>query len=77
VVGLGFVHNTYSGDVSDKDDGASGLFGIEYDLSPMFRLRVDAFTDYMPGSAVAGGRDVWNTSFQVGVSYRLVNPAGQ
>lgn len=73
-VGLGYVHNQYLGETaSDSDDGMTGLFGIEYDLSSMFRLRLDGTVDFMTGNPVGGVSDNWNAGVQLSLSYRLVN----
>jgi outer membrane protein OmpA-like peptidoglycan-associated protein len=75
LVGLGLVHNGYSGAVSGSDTGASGLLGLKTYFSERWAFRADVSLD-MVSTAFNEGSDVngtpvsghLNWSFTGGVS---------
>ncbi|UCF19058.1 MAG: OmpA family protein [Gemmatimonadota bacterium] len=70
LVGTGFVHNEYGGDVSGADNGFTWLGGLRIRISRPFALRLDGIADYMPSPANGSQLD-WNYAFRGGFSVFL------
>jgi outer membrane protein OmpA-like peptidoglycan-associated protein len=67
--GAGYVHNAVRDGTSQWEDGATGLFGARFDLTPHLAVRVAAVGDYFPSplNGGAGIQDNWNFALQAGL----------
>lgn len=78
LLGVGWVHNLYRKPVHQWEDGASGLFGMHADLTPMVGARLDLIADYYPSPLNHSSNisDNWTFAIQAGLGLRLGGSGG-
>lgn len=70
LLGGGYVHNEYRGEVDGSDDGASAQVGLRLGLPGLPSARVGTYLDYIP-SPVNGASENWNWGIQAGLSFMV------
>lgn len=68
LLGGGYVHNEYRGEVEGSDDGATGLAGVRLGLPGAPSVRLATYVDYIP-SPQNGAAENWNWGIQAGLSF--------
>ena len=68
LLGGGYVHNEFRGDLDASDDGATALAGIRLGVPGFPSIRINTYLDYVPSPANAAGEN-WNWGLQVGLSF--------
>jgi len=71
LLGAGYVHNEYSGDLpgaDGADNGITGLAGLRIRVAGPLALRLQGILDYMPSPANRE-RENWNYGGQAGLSF--------
>jgi OOP family OmpA-OmpF porin len=70
LLGAGYVHNEYSGDLTGADNGVTGLAALRIRVAGPLALRLEGILDYMPSPANATTEN-WNYGGQAGLSFLL------
>lgn len=70
ILGAGYVGARYRKDLSESDDGFTGLVGLKLGLSRHFGLRADGIIDYVPSPFTGAGSNV-HYSVRAGLSLLL------
>ena len=72
LLGAGYVHNEYTGDLTGADNGVTGLAGLRISFAGPLALRLEGILDYMPSPAnQATATENWNYGGQAGLSFVL------
>ena len=70
LLGAGYVHNEYTGDVTGADNGVTGLAGLRIRVAGPLALRLEGILDYVPSPANLETEN-WNYGGQAGLSFLL------
>ena len=68
LLGGGYVHNEYRGDLDASDDGATALLGMRLGIPGYPSIRINGYLDFMP-SPFNGAGENWNWGLQFGLSF--------
>ncbi|HEX6104250.1 MAG TPA: OmpA family protein [Gemmatimonadales bacterium] len=68
LLGGGYVHNEYRGDLDASDDGGTALLGVRLGIPGFPSLRINGYVDFMPSPANGAGEN-WNWGLQFGLSF--------